>query len=282
MAYIGVTGFTSVEQVKRVKNAFPKDPEADFEVEGGGQVGQVPDRPHLMVGVLASWKSLHGVLHRHPKKMPPVDQISDIFSLGIWGGLNLIHYSADPDQLTELAGQLALMTLYGGDELHGFQLNIRWPNREELRRFWDAASCLVPDLYRLVLQVGAAALEISNHDPLTVARHIKQYLDDEVITDVLIDPSGGRGLPFDVDKARRYLTAIRDKCGQSVGLGMAGGLGPDSLDLVAPLIEEFQGQLSIDAQGRLRNDADDLDPEKCERYVRQALELYSFRDINLI
>ena len=57
-----------------------------------------------------------------------------------------------------------------------------------------------------------------------------------------------------------------------IGIGVAGGLGPDTIQLVKPLAEEFW-DLSIDAQGRLRPSGNALDPinwDMAARYIIRA------------
>jgi hypothetical protein len=66
---------------------------------------------------------------------------------------------------------------------------------------------------------------------------------------------------------------ITDK-GWNIGLGVAGGLGPDSLNLVEPLIAKFPN-LSIDAEGRLRNNQNDLDLKAMSDYLAKALQLFA-------
>lgn len=59
------------------------------------------------------------------------------------------------------------------------------------------------------------------------------------------------------------------------GLVAAGGLGPDTMHLVEPLIKEFP-DLSIDAQGKLRPSGSALDPidwYMAGQYLIKALEM---------
>ena len=123
--------------------------------------------------------------------------------------------------------------------------------------------------YRIVLQIGQKAVEVVGGTPQGVVDMLYYYAG--VINDVLFDPSGGFGKPFDVEHARRFLSAIAEQ-GWNLGLGVAGGLGPDSLDLVKPLLTEFPN-LSIDAQGRLRNAENNLDLNAVSTYLIKALQI---------
>jgi hypothetical protein len=60
-----------------------------------------------------------------------------------------------------------------------------------------------------------------------------------------------------------------------MGLVVAGGLGPDSIDMVKPLVKVFP-DISIDAQGKLRPSGSALDPidwDMAGTYLARALEL---------
>lgn len=93
------------------------------------------------------------------------------------------------------------------------------------------------------------------------------------IDDVLIDPSGGLGRALDTNRARAFLVAITEKPWK-VGTGVAGGLGPNTLDLVESLIANFSN-LSIDAEGLLRNADDDLDAEAVKTYLANANQMFA-------
>ncbi len=124
--------------------------------------------------------------------------------------------------------------------------------------------------YRIVLQVGQKAVETAGGTPRDVVNRLSHYLG--VINDVLFDPSGGFGKPFDTERACEFLSAIAEQ-GWGIGLGVAGGLGPDSLNLVEPLIVKFPN-LSIDAQGRLRNAENELDLDAVRTYLAKALQMF--------
>lgn len=77
---------------------------------------------------------------------------------------------------------------------------------------------------------------------------------------------------FDTDKTREYLRALEDM-DLDIGLGVAGGLSAETLHLVEPLIEEFP-DLSIDAEGRLRDESDKLDLTAAKRYAVKSLDMF--------
>ena len=58
-----------------------------------------------------------------------------------------------------------------------------------------------------------------------------------------------------------------------MGLVVAGGLSPTTLHLVQPLIEEFP-DVSIDAEGRLRDHEDHLDLQVAGQYLSKAFKMF--------
>jgi hypothetical protein len=90
---------------------------------------------------------------------------------------------------------------------------------------------------------------------------------------VLLDVSGGRGLPLDPDVCDAWAMMIRGAFGNDVGLGFAGGLDADSLPRIGHEVRTWDA--SIDAEGRLR-DGDEggvLNREKVRAYLRVAGEI---------
>lgn len=110
-----------------------------------------------------------------------------------------------------------------------------------------------------------------NHSPEELATRVAEY--DEVAEYVLLDPSGGYGKPFDPERVRDYLLALEAQ-NLGMGLGVAGGLSPATLNLVEPLVWEFY-DLSIDAEGRLRTPEDHLDLAVSSEYLRKAFAIFN-------
>ena len=67
------------------------------------------------------------------------------------------------------------------------------------------------------------------------------------------------------------------KRGPGMGVVCAGGLGPESLHLVEPLVRDYP-MISIDAQGKLRPSGDALNERiswtMAERYLRKAVGMF--------
>ncbi len=250
--YVGITGFTSRNEVESVLDSMPRD-----------------SNRLLMVGVLASLKAtLRGLKNKWPNRYPERKHISEIF-VRDRRTLNLIHYSTkEPESLTE---QLVEMTKLGGQNFEGFQLNIAWPSRDAILAYHKVCGGKF-----IVLQIGGKAFKASNtkdYSPKELAEKISWY--EHVVDYVLLDPSGGLGIPFDTERARTYLNAIRER-GTDLGLGVAGGLSPTTLDLVQPLLSDFP-DLNWDAEGKLRDEQDNLVLKTSVEYVQKSCSLTGAR-----
>lgn len=247
--YIGITGFMSREEVEAMNALMPED-----------------CRHLLMVGILANQRTLHGEpqkrLNRNPKKID-IEKIfpnPSIHTSGNRTTLNLIHYNTK--DTSNLSYQLFQMMCGGCD---GFQLNIKWPSKWELINFLD---CYSMDI---VLQVGGRALQELECSPQQLANKVMEY--KGLVDYVLLDMSGGQGMPLDTDALRPHLEALRLAM-PNLGLGVAGGLSAETLHLVEPLIRDFP-DLSIDAENLLRDAEDRLNLEKAKAYLLGALEIFA-------
>jgi len=222
-----------------------------------------------MVGVLMSSKTLAGQVNKWPGRFPTRENAGWIFSDDNHT-LNLIHYSTDsPENLLE---EMISVTQWGGPRLHGLQLNIAWPSETALGHYFKECPGKT-----IVLQIGKAALAwlsgSSKIDPRPeeVADQVARY--EGLVDSILIDSSGGRGEPFEGGKAIQILSAIQKKC-PSMGLGIAGGLGPNLLSAISVLKMQFPN-LSWDAEGKLRTPKpeDALDMTAVRQYLKQSFSL---------
>ena len=245
--YIGVTGFMSPDEVNETLR--------DINFKKANRL--------LMVGVLASAKTLVGQTNKWPNRYPKWENVKNIFQEND-NCLNLIHFNTkEPDQLTF---HLNSMTDAVGPKLHGFQLNIAWPNPESIARYKDVH----PDKV-IVLQVGGHAFSMVNHEPEMVEDMVKSYLG--LIDYVLLDPSGGLGQELNPFAMRDYLLALA-KHEKQIGLGVAGGLSAGTVKILEPLIKDYPN-LSIDAEGRLRTEiGDNLNVPVTRGYIQQSLDLF--------
>jgi hypothetical protein len=248
--YIGVTGFTHASQVETALSHVP-----------------VATPRMLMVGVLATHKTIQGLSGGNSNRNPKREDIAHIFSED-WRTLNLVHYCTR-DQ-SELAAQLWSALQWGGPRCDGLQMNIVWPDADVVRGLRRSKKHV-----SIVLQINRGCMESCGNSPDKVAaRAVMDYGD--TINYVLLDASGGKGVPFVPEEAAAYLKALdraRATAGQSFELLVAGGLHAGNLqDLLTPIrmVEPFIG---IDAEGALRTD-DVLDNGKVGAFLDTAYRFF--------
>lgn len=218
----------------------------------------------LMVGIMISRKTLNGIPSKWTKIWPQNRYLRDIF-VQHHRAFNCLHY-ADFDGEDVLLN-LTRAASCGGPNLDALQLDMIWPNIDDLWTFRD----VWPDL-KIVLQVNSRAMAQLDDDPERVALLIEEY--SPTINYILLDKSMGRGQGLDAPALLPYCRAIRE-CTPELGLAVAGGLGPDTLQLIEPIAEEFP-DVSIDAQGQLRNSGNSMDPIDWGRatlYLKQAIKM---------
>ena len=124
----------------------------------------------------------------------------------------------------------------------------------------------------VILQVNKKALDEAFNMPEYLAEQLDDY--HGVIHRILLNESMGRGVPMNPKRLLPFIRAVR-KSDPNIGIGIAGGLGPDTVHLIKPLIEEFP-DLSIDAQGKLRPSGNALDPidwRIAEKYLANAAKI---------
>jgi len=244
--YIGITGIVT-----------PAESKVITQMSLGNSARQI------MIGVLVSSQSLWGEPHKLPNRYPNTHEIAGIFTHNP-ATFNVIHYNTD--QPATLSDQLAEVRRLAGPNLHGFQLNMAWPSVPELRRFTDQN----PD-QQIILQINREAFGAVEGLTGGIIYKLKQeYLG--FVDHILLDLSAGYGLPLETAWAREQLQELQD-AELGIGLGVAGGLGPASLQLVEPLAKDFP-ELSIDAEARLRDGNDNLDLDLAQDYLRQAFVMF--------
>lgn len=250
--YIGITGFTHSIEVQACLSLMKSD-----------------NNRRLMVGVLATHKTLRG-LPTSPRWAAQMPDISDIPKLFVDHpkALNLVHYSTEEGKENTVGEDLWNLSRddISGPHFHGFQLNIAWPSVVVLERYRRAFGAK----QYIVLQIGEKAKQICNNNLAMIIQKLHPYVG--LVDAILLDPSSGRGTPFDPTVAYELLTAIRSDFNDHFDLGVAGGLGPDTLNLIEPLVGSFP-LLNIDAQGQLRDPDNELDFLNCEKYLTRAQEL---------
>jgi hypothetical protein len=252
--YIGITGFVCCEEIEFIAKLMPPN-----------------CRQTLMAGILVSQRTLKGEPQKRPNRNPSLEQLKNIFpsekstSEKSTTTLHLIHYNTK--DASSLGDQM--VQIYNLPDLFcdGFQLNITWPPKWEIIYFLENTSILP----YIVLQVGGRAFGMFESSPKELAKKITEYRG--LINAVLLDMSGGLGRPMDAGILRPHIEAISGTFPE-VGIAVAGGLSAETLHLAEPIIRDFS-DISIDAEGRLRDVEDNLDLEKAKNYLLGALELYA-------
>ena len=240
--YIGITGFMDKGDVRAVLDA--RSPWL---------------RRKVMIGILASSKTINGGTNSRPNRYPTPGQMGNIFDDDP-RALNLVHFSTKNKE--GLFEEMARAFNLAGPYCHGLQLNIAWPDPKALGFFKIKANPVT-----IVLQIGERAFEMIGHSPQRLADKIeKEY--KHFINYILLDPSGGTGKPFNPEVLRAYLQELEMKQ-MSIGLGVAGGLSPATLHLLAPLVKEFP-DLSIDVETGVRDEKDYLDTHLAISFIRKA------------
>lgn len=267
--YIGITDFTDNKQVRTMLKVFRENRSKN-------------SLRRLHVGVMMSRKTLLGYETKWAKAFPPKETIGNIFypveqinSLRAPNRVNdvmfVLHYAdygADNFLFTNLSRALE----YAGPCVDAIQLDMIWPDPDAL----DSLRCSLRGPLEIILQIGANAIEEANNNPDEVVERLAPYMKRSCITHVLLDKSMGKGLGMDAQGLLPYIRAIR-KAYPELGLAVAGGLGPETMHLVEPIVQEFP-DISIDAQGRLRPSGDALDPidwDMAGEYLAKALKMFS-------
>ncbi len=249
--YIGITDFMTPEQVQRMLGVFKKHLAPN-------------QKRRLHVGVMMSYKTLHGLETKWTKAFPRKETIAQIFSSR--ETMNCLHY-ADYDAVDvphSLAGAIA----FGGEGINALQLDMIWPSPRAV----ESAVASSGKSLEVILQIGRNALLEVDNDPKKVVERLLDYKD--VIHYVLLDKSMGQGVGMDAVGLIPFARAIQEAFPE-LGIAVAGGLGPESVGLAEPIVREFPN-VSIDAQGKLRPSGNALGPidwEMAETYLVRALAL---------
>ncbi len=220
----------------------------------------------LMVGVMISFKTMTGVASRWASVWPKREELAEIF-VEHPRAFNTLHY-ADYDNNSLLFHWLNAID-WGGKHLHAIQLDMIWPDPYMVRKLREAR----PET-KVVLQVNANALSEIEDKPTFLIQELARYGDS--VDYVLLDKSHGKGLGMDAEGLLPFAMAITENL-PNMGIAVAGGLGPTTMDLVLPIVREFP-KVSIDAQGRLRPSGNAMDPidwAMADEYLIRAFEVFS-------
>lgn len=243
--YVGITGFMTDSEVVKV-------------------LGAMPDMGHaLMVGVLVSEKTLNGMPNKHPNRYPRIQDVHNIF-VDDPRVLNLVHYHTK--SVEGLGQQLEVLVERCGPRLHGFQLNLAEPPLDALQAFKRQHPGL-----RLVVQANHHMFRTAEYSPQRLAKKAASYVG--IAEYLLFDLSGGSGMLCSCDLLYNFVVTMK-QAKIPLNLGIAGGLGVYTLHTVKQLLRQ-NPDLSIDAEGRLRNADDRLDMSSAIEYLQRAARIFA-------
>lgn len=216
-----------------------------------------------MIGVLVSQKSLQGKSNQWPNRYPKLSDVPQLMPEHPMA-FNVIHFNTDDP--TTISYQLSKIVQVAGPDLHGIQLNMAWPSPEELHRFNQQN----PDL-EIILQINQESVQMVRQCSDGIVTRLKRDYRG-LVSHILLDLSAGYGLTLDTDWCRRQLLQLQT-AELGMGLGVAGGLSPETIYLIEPLIQEFP-DLSIDAEARLRDENDNLVMALATEYLERAFAMF--------
>lgn len=264
--YVGVTGYTSVDQIDAVHRA----------------ARPVLGRRVLMDGLLIwahdldeRWRQAVEAPADFPRRFASISAAAGITQQPSDISLRLVHFRTGHERL--LDEQLAQCVDRLGPYLDGFQINwLKQPHPGELaefRRHHNARrreSKLPPGV--MVLQLHPQLLAMTG-EAMTLVRYLEPYVGNDAVTHVLFDPSGGLGRRFNPPVAVQALRQLRSAFPQ-LHLGVAGGLGPDNVDELLRPVWTADANVSIDVEGRIRHShTDEFDSDKAAQFVSRSLDL---------
>lgn len=222
----------------------------------------------LAFGVLVSRKTLYGPGNKYPNRYPVIDEAWR--AVAPFGALTFIHYSQDTDEHLGSALIDAVNRIEReGRPVHGVQVNVHMPRREELEAFARRHP-----KKRVVLQLGPKV--VNTRTPAeTLCSLLLQY--GWVVSDVLLDGSAGTGRDMDPVVTAYYVAAL-DHFAPHLGIGVAGGLCEEKLSGDVERLLQVYRKLSVDAEGGVRDDGPGgglLVHDKARRYVDRSRRIFN-------
>ncbi len=247
--YVGITGFKTKEEV----------------IKGGEQYARVGFDEHSawvpMIGYLVSEKRLQDKTIVGTQS-PAAKDLAELASLAPAWSLPAMHYhTAKKEKIAEEIEELfSFNHLY--DYCRALQLNVDWPEPRQLEQILTQFPAM-----RIILQLPKRAT--TGQSPEETAKRAAAY--QRLVSYVLVDPSGGLGVDFDIAECVALVHALQVKL-PTTTLGIAGGLSGNNVsDRVQSIQKYYSLPFCIDAQGKLRTpDKESLDMEKTRAYLQAA------------
>ena len=262
--YIGVTGFVSKEEMDTFNRLFIS------ERKGGQSIKNLIDSIHhkIMIGVLVSHKTLLKEMPDNQNRYPYIDNVREIF-IDDDTYFNCVHFnSKDSENLFVHLSMLAQIP-----NINGIQLNICWPSAKILQQFKSR----FPEI-KIILQIGENAYKEVGESPRSLYSRLAEY--SNAIDFILFDMSGGKGILIDVNDTLIKVVADLSQKMPEIGIGVAGGLSFDSVPALVRMLDALKtlecnpNNISIDAEGRLRDENDLLIIGSALKYILASYALF--------
>ena len=273
--YLGITGPVTREEVDALCKEFSDANYKNYSIQNHSTPNPpAPNQPThlLMLGFLVSYKTLHGQTTTN-RRYFSIEQISKLVTGLPPSVLPMIHYNSREmetlaEQVTKIFDEATEAGMYATGLCRALQLNIVWPNAAQVGEIKNKFPAM-----RLVFQASQKAME--GRTPTEIAEGIRSYGD--VFSYVLIDPSGGKGIEFDIQHSLAVYNTVRNKL-PDLTVGFAGGFTGDN---VTERVEQIAQRIGtkyfcIDAEGGLRDKItpeygdDVLNLTKARAYIRNA------------
>jgi phosphoribosylanthranilate isomerase len=270
-SFVGIAGVSTLGEAERVAMLLRNS-----------KFSLLSENDHTsMLGFQVSSKSMKYGFSEGNSRVPRTNQLSVILrELALETRLAIHYYTRTPETLVqEIERVFALPetsrqetgNIYNSMLVDSLQLNGDWPTRDQISEI----TASYPDV-SIILQVSPKVTE--GLTPMQVAEKIKGDHPDGVDY-LILDPSRGRGIAFDMKQAMTTFEAIRS-LGINSEIVFAGGFtGENVQERVAELRKELgHKKFSIDAEGGLRDKVgegygnDILNLQKVAAYLRGASE----------
>lgn len=260
--YIGITGFTSPDQVRTMRNVLRN----------------MPSRHLLGVGVMMSRRTMCGLESKYTDVFPKNETVANIFvpEKDVFSKLHYADYFNESD-----TNDFERALTYAGPNVHAIQFDMIWPDPGSIKSVIYGATQPYSGIARkkfpveVILQIGSKALAQVGNSPEQLVEKLSYYVGFGVVDRILLDKSAGNGVPMNADELLPFANAVAAAY-PDIGIGGAGGLGPDTTHYALPFVQRHPNA-SLCAESRLRTSGKNTDPlemDRCVRYLREVNTMF--------
>lgn len=256
---MGVTGAVAADEVRLILQEFQN-------------AGCTMESQHVpAIGLLVSEKTLNGQKTRN-LRFPHVKDIPSLLKTSGSLAMPVMHYNTKNletlyEQVVRVFGEICEPRL-----CTAIQLNTDWPDASHVARIKERFAGI-----SIILQVSYKAM--AGLPIQKIGEKAASYNDS--IDYILIDPSKGRGIDFDIQHSTDLYHDIKSRMPEC-SIVFAGGLsGENAGDVLLKVIDRLKTtDFSIDAEGKLRDKLSDgffgndvLNIGKVRGYLQSAAEV---------